>query len=82
MARSGTGVVRLAAIPLLIWLFGDSSNHPVRSLWLQPAPPHPRRGALLPGFETETSLEEPPGEIESDRQPAKGVVITIGTACS
>ncbi len=28
MARSGTGVVRLAAIPLLIWLFRNRSNHP------------------------------------------------------
>ncbi len=33
MAHSATGVVRLAAIPLRIWLFRDRSNHPRRSLW-------------------------------------------------
>ncbi len=36
MARSATGVVRVAAIPLLIWLFRDRLNHPRRGLrpWL------------------------------------------------
>ena len=32
MARSATGVVRVAAIPLLIWLFRNRSNHPRRGL--------------------------------------------------
>jgi len=45
VARSGTGVVRVAAIPLLIWLFLDRSNHPRRGLWPRLSPPYPRRGA-------------------------------------
>jgi len=28
VARGATGVVRVAAIPLLIWLFREYSNHP------------------------------------------------------
>ena len=49
MARSGTGVVRVAAIPLRIWLFRDRSNHP--------------RGACGRGFPL--AKEESPKNSES-----------------
>jgi len=44
VARRATGVVRVAAIPLLIWLFGNCSNHPRRGLW-------PRLPLLIQGGE-------------------------------
>jgi len=44
VARSATGVVRVAAIPLLIWLFSDRLNHPRRGLW-------PRLPLLIQGGE-------------------------------
>jgi hypothetical protein len=55
-----TGVVGVAAIPPLTWLFRDRSNHPRRGLWPLKAsqafsPSFRRRGAGVPSFGTETS---------------------------
>jgi len=54
VARSATGVVRVAALLLLIWLFRDRSNHPCRGLWPWLPLFISRRGALVLSFATET----------------------------
>jgi hypothetical protein len=55
VARSATGVVRVAAILLLAWFFRDRSNHPRHGLW--PGLPLLVRGGepYVPSFATETS---------------------------
>jgi hypothetical protein len=54
VARSATGVVRVAAIQLLPWIWRHRSNLPRRGLW--PWLPLNQEGeALVPRFATETT---------------------------
>ena len=48
MARSVTGVVRLASIPLLAGLFRNRSNHPAQPV--AAAPSLSKEGVSLPSF--------------------------------
>ena len=55
MARNGTGVVRVAAIPLRIWIFRDRSNHPRRACG-RGFPSLSKEGSRKkPSFATETN---------------------------
>jgi len=53
VARSGTGVVRLSAIPLLTWLSATVRTTPPRPA-AAASPPYPRRGPLFSAFAIET----------------------------
>ena len=56
MERSATGVVRIAAIPILMWLFRQRFEPPRPWPVATPSPPYRRRGTLVPSFATETNL--------------------------
>ncbi len=49
MARSAAGVVRVAAIPILAWLFQDCSNHPAAACGCG-YPSLSKEGSLLAKF--------------------------------
>ncbi len=55
MARSATGVVRVAAIPILAWPIQDYSNHPAAARGCGCPSLIQRRGAFLPSFTIETN---------------------------
>ncbi len=56
MARSATGVVRVAAIPLLIWLFRDRPNHPAVACG-RGFPSLSKEGSLSAEFRDRNQLE-------------------------
>ena len=51
MARSAAGVVRVAAIPILAWLFQDCLNNLAAACGCS-YPSLPKEGSLLPSFAT------------------------------